>query len=226
MRTTTSPHRGEPAPEARIVVADGNALSRRGLVAVLRDGGFHVVGEATTATWAMQVLGSRQPDALVAAMDLPNSEPWQFIPAVRRQRPDMAVIALGPARSDDSLFQAMAAGASAYTSRTAMPAAILATVTQALAAPQAFIADELMAAQRRRAQARHPRLSAREVEVLNLLALGMTIPEVAARLFIAESTAKSHVGRIYVKLGVSTRSGAIMAGLAQGIISAAAHPPR
>lgn len=208
------------------MVADGNALSRRGLVAVLRDGGFHVVGEATTATWAMQVLQSRQPDALVAAMDLPNSEPWQFIPAVRRQRPDMAVIALGPARSDDSLFRAMAAGASAYTSRTAMPAAILATVIQALAAPQAFTADELMAAQRRRARTRHPQLSAREAEVLNLLAAGLTVPEVANRLFIAESTAKSHVGRIYVKLGVNTRSGAIMAGLAHGIIAANPQPPR
>lgn len=209
-----------------MVVADGNALSRRGLVAVLRDGGFQVVGEAATATWAMQLLDSREPDALVAAIDLPNSEPWQFIPTVRRSRPDLAVIALGPSRSDDSLFHAMAAGASAYTSRSAMPAAILAVVAHALAAPAAFHAEELMAAQRRRARARAPHLSAREAEVLTLLAAGLTVPEVAERLYIAPSTAKSHVGRIYVKLGVNTRAAAIMAALAQGLITTAAPPPR
>jgi DNA-binding NarL/FixJ family response regulator len=119
----------------------------------------------------------------------------------------------------------MAAGASAYTSRTAMPAAILATVVQALASPQAFTADDLMAAQRRRSRTRHTHLSAREAEVLNLLANGLTIPEVAAQLFIAESTAKSHVDRIYVKLGVNTRSAAIMAGLSQGLITAKPQGP-
>lgn len=101
-----------------------------------------------------------------------------------------------------------------------MPGSILAILAQALAAPRAFVADDLMAAQRRRARSRLPRLSAREAQVLELLAAGLTIPAVAQQLYLAESTVKSHVSRIYVKLGVSSRSQAIMAGISLGVVPA------
>lgn len=228
-----APARDDHAPDARVVVADGNALSRRGLAAVLRDSGYQVVGEATTATWALQVVQAKRPDALIAAADLPHADPgtgpadrsW-LVSAARECLPDLAIIVLGPARSDETLFRAAAAGASGYTSRSAMPAAILAILAQALAAPRAFVADDLMAAQRRRARSRTPRLSARESQILQLLAQGMTVPAVAQQLYLAESTVKSHVSRIYVKLGVGNRSQAIMAAVSMGLVPNPGARPR
>lgn len=203
-----------------MVVADGNALSRRGLVTVLRDGGFQVVGEATTASWALQMVQAKSPDVLLAASDLPNSETWALIPTARRSVPALAVVVMAPARSDEALFQALADGASGFVARSSMPATILAVIAQSVAAPTAFTAEDLMAAQRRRTRARTPRLSSRELEVLNLLAEGLTVAGVASRLYIAESTAKSHVNRIYVKLGVGSRTQAILAAMQLGLITA------
>jgi DNA-binding NarL/FixJ family response regulator len=209
VRPAPSAGQHDLVPDARVVVADGNALSRRGLVTVLRDGGYVVVGEATTATWALHVLQSKNPDA---------SEPWSLIAAVRRRSPGLAIVALGQTRSDEAMFKALSDGASGFAARSSMPSTILGILAQAISAPGAFIAEDLMAAQRRRARSRAPRMSARELEVLALLAEGLTVPAVAQRLFIAESTAKSHVSRIYVKLGVGSRSQALLAAIQLGMV--------
>lgn len=200
------------------MVADGNALTRRGLVTILREGDLRVVGEATTAPWALQVLQTRRPNCLVAADDLPNPNRWNLIEVARSRWPDLALVALGANRSDESLLAAMAAGASAYVPKSALPAQLLATIQQALASPRAFVADDLLAAQRRRARAHGPALTARELEVLTLLAEGLSTQQVSERLFIAPSTTKSHLARIYAKLSVSSRSQALMAALNAGLL--------
>ncbi|MGV1005089.1 MAG: response regulator transcription factor [Candidatus Nanopelagicales bacterium] len=221
-RSLTQPSPAAPAagpPEARVVVADGNALSRRGLVAILRDGGFEVVAEAATVTWALQAANAKHPDCLIASDDLPNSENFELITTARHRWPAMGLIALSARRDPAALSAALAAGASVYLPKTALPAAFVGAVVQAMAAPNAFSAEDLLASRRSRGRPRGPRLSARELEVLTLAAEGLSVQQMSTRLFVAESTTKSHLSRIYGKLGVSTRAQALMAAIDAGLIT-------
>lgn len=216
---TTGPALGEATPEARVVVADGNALSRRGLVTILRDGGLEVVAEAATVTWALQAVNAKRPDCLVASDELPNSEHFEVITTARHRWPGMGLVALSARRSEEAVTAALAAGASVYLAKNALPAAFVGAVVQAIAAPTAFSAEDLLAARWRRARPRGPHLTSRELEVLTLAAEGLPISAISRRLFVSDSTTKSHLSHIYAKLGVSTRAQALMAAIDAGLLA-------
>lgn len=208
-----------PASGLRVVVADAHHLSRRGLVDVLRSAGADVLAEPTTAEAALRTLAENPADVLVVSLDLPRAERGHVVAIARDRWPGLAVVALSEGPSDQALFSALQMGASAYLPKTADPDRVVSAVVQSAAAPGAFVADDLLGASRRRTRSRGPRLTPREAEVLALAADGLTVRQISARLYVSEATTKSHLAGIYRKLGVTTRSQAVLAAARLGMLS-------
>lgn len=201
----------------RVVVADGHHLARRGLAGLLVEAGASVVAEVADTDEALRALAEHAPDVLVVDLELSGRERGHVVAIARDRWPSLAVVALSEQPSADALLAALELGASAYLPKTAEPARIVASTVHAAAAPGAFLADDLMAGHRR-AHMRGPRLTARESEVLRLAAEGLTVRGISARLFVAEATTRSHLAGIYRKLGVSSRSQAVLAAERLGML--------
>lgn len=197
------------ASGVRVVVADGNALTRRGLAAILTEAGATVVGEAGDTESALRWVAQGLPGVLVVTLDLRGPERGHVVAIARDRWPDLAIVALSDEATDDALLDALELGASAYLPKTAPAERIVAMAVQSVAAPRAFLAEGLPATRRRGSHAGPP-LTAREYEVLRLAAEGLTVKGISARLFISEATTRSHLSGIYHKLGVSSRSRAVL----------------
>jgi DNA-binding NarL/FixJ family response regulator len=192
-----------------VVVADNNALARRGLAAILSDAGATVVGDAADTEAALRWVAQALPEVLVVSLDLRGPERGHVVAIARDRWPDLAIVALSAEASDDARLDALELGASAYLPKTAAPEQVVATTVQAAAAPGAFLSEGAPAT---RSRGRHsgPQLTPRESEVLRLAAEGLTVRGISARLFVSEATTRSHLSGIYHKLGVSSRSQAVL----------------
>jgi DNA-binding NarL/FixJ family response regulator len=131
----------------------------------------------------------------------------------------MGVVVLTMYDSDDYLFQALEAGASAFVTKGSPTPALVSAVRHAAASPTAFSAADLALAMQRRMRGGDVRLTEREGEILQLLKQGLPVNAIAARLYISPSTAKTHVSRLYDKLGASNRTQAIMAAIRLRLIA-------
>jgi DNA-binding NarL/FixJ family response regulator len=118
---------------------------------------------------------------------------------------------------DQAQLRAWQLGASAHLPLTATPEEVVATIRQAVAAPSAFLGEDLLALRRSPAGS-GPRLTPREAEVLHLAAEGLSVAAISRRLFVTEATTKSHLSGIYRKLGVSTRAAAVLAAERLGML--------
>ena len=119
---------------------------------------------------------------------------------------------------DEHLFAALEAQASAFVAKSAPTDEVLSAARHAASSPHAFTAADLPGAMRRRMDPAKPRLSAREQEVLDLLGQGLTIPVLAKRLYISESTAKTYASKLYEKLGAHNRSQALVEAVRLGLL--------
>ncbi len=199
----------------RVVVADSHHLVRRGLAEVLTSAGA-LVTQAQDADSALREVAERHADVLVVSLDLPGSERGHVVAIARDRWPRLAVVALSDATSNEAMLSALDLGASAYLPKTAQPERFVSTTVRAVAAPGAFVADDVLAPRR---QARGgPRLTPRESEVLGLAAEGLTVHGISARLYISEATTRSHLSGIYRKLGVTSRSQAVLAAERLGML--------
>jgi DNA-binding NarL/FixJ family response regulator len=120
---------------------------------------------------------------------------------------------------DEHLFAALEAGASAFVPKDVPADEVVAAARHAAASPRAFTASDLAGAMQRRLSPTGPQLSPREQEVLALLADGLGVAAIARTLHISESTAKTHVARLYEKLAATNRAQALMSALRLGLIS-------
>jgi DNA-binding NarL/FixJ family response regulator len=203
----------------RIVIADDHPVVRAGLRAVLDVAGdVEVVGEAATPDEAVALAASLDPDLVL--MDLQFGQERTGADATRQIRAAEAapyVLVLTNYDSDGDILGAVEAGASGYLLKDAPPAELLAAVRAAAAGESALapaVASRLLA----RMRAPRVSLSAREIEVLRLVADGASNTEVGARLHITDATVKSHLVHVFSKLGVSSRTGAVAAARGLGIL--------
>ncbi len=120
---------------------------------------------------------------------------------------------------DEQLFGALEAGASAFVSKDSPSEDVLAAARHASVSPRSFAAADLAGAMQRRLSPSGPQLSNRETEVLHLLAEGLGVAGIARRLYVSESTAKTHISKIYEKLGAANRAQAIMLAIRSGLLS-------
>ncbi|CAH0199618.1 response regulator transcription factor [Microbacterium sp. Bi128] len=203
----------------RVVIADDHPVVRAGVRALLEaEPDIEVVGAAATPDEAVALAAAHSPELVL--MDLQFGDRAAGAEATRRVRALAAppyVLVLTNYDTDGDILGAVEAGASGYLLKDAPPHELLAGV-RAAAAGQSALAPAI--AGRLLARLREPRvsLSAREIEVLRLVARGSSNAEVAARLHITDATVKSHLAHVFSKLGVSSRTAAVSAARALGVL--------
>lgn len=198
-------------PPVRLLLCDDHAVVRAGLRALLSSAdGIEVIGEAGTGEEALALAARLRPD--VVLMDLQLDAGMDGVTATRRLTggPEAGprVLVLTMFDTDADITRAIEAGATGYLLKAERPDELFAAIRTAAAGRTALsapVADRLLT----RLRSPRPALSAREHEILAQLARGLGNREIARALFISEATVKTHLGRIYGKLGVETRSGAV-----------------
>lgn len=203
----------------RVVVVDDHAVVRAGLRALLDgEADVAVVGEAADATEAEDVVVRTRPD--VVLMDLNLGAGTGGAAATTRLRALTSpprVLVLTAFATDSDVISALDAGASGYVLKDAPPAELYDAIRRT-ARGETVLAPAVAATLVRRSAVHAPVLTEREVAVLELLATGLGNREMARQLLVSEATVKSHLSRIYTKLGVDTRAGAVARAIEQRII--------
>jgi DNA-binding NarL/FixJ family response regulator len=209
---------------ASVLLVDDHELIRQGLRrAFERQKDFEVVADVGTIEEAQALLSSA-PDVAIIDLRIGDGNGLDLVRAARAARPEMGIVVLTMYAGDEQLFAALEAGASAFVSKDAPTDEVIAAARHAFAAPRSFSAADLAEALQRRGQPSGPQLSPRETEVLTLLAEGLSVAAISKRLFISESTTKSHISSVYEKLGVNNRASAVMAAIRAGLVQAEAKP--
>jgi len=205
----------------RLVIADDHPIVRAGLRALFDlEEDFEVVGEAATADEAVAVAERQNPDVVLMDLQFGAGAGINGADATRRIRAlDAApyVLVLTNYDSDADILGAVEAGASGYLLKDAPPHELIVAV-RAAAAGESALAPVIAARLLDRMRAPRASLSSREIEVLELVATGRSSTEVAARLFVSETTVKSHLAHIFSKLDVSSRTAAVSAARQRGIL--------
>lgn len=210
---------GELPDHLRVVVAVGPPLLRRGIVEVLQDAGMVVVGQAADMTSALRAVVEHAPNVLVVDLHLRAAFERGHVVAIARDRwPGLGIVALGDTSADAPMRTALDLGASAYLATGADPTQLVSSVRRTAAAPGAFLAENLTTLKKAARSTGGPRLTAREADVLRLAAEGLTVRAISGRLFVSESTTRSHLAGIYRKLGVTSRSQAVLVAERLGVL--------
>ncbi|MFG3550281.1 response regulator [Streptomyces sp. NPDC047725] len=195
----------------RILVCDDHVVVRAGLLALLDSApGIEVVGEAGTGEEALALAARLVPD--VVLMDLQLGEGIDGVETTRRLTaapgPSPHVLVLTTYDTDADITRAIEAGATGYLLKAERPEELFAAIHAAARGRTALsgpVASRVMANMR----SPRPSLTDRERDILAQLATGLGNREIARALFISEATVKTHLRRIYDKLGVDTRAGAV-----------------
>lgn len=203
-----------------VVLVDDHELIRQGLRrAFERTEDFAVVGEAGSVAEAVQVIESLSPDVVIFDVRLPDGSGLDAARRVRATHPTMGIVVLTMYAGDDQLFGALEAGASAFVPKDSPADDVISAARHAAVSPRAFTANDLAGAMQRRLSPSGPQLSPREREVLTLLADGLGVAAISKQLFISESTTKTHISKVYEKLGAGNRAQALMTAMRLGLIT-------
>lgn len=203
-----------------MLLVDDHDLIRQGLSrAFERQSDFTVVGESGSVGEALAMAGSLEPDVVVTDVRLPDGTGLDIVRSLRKTDPEIGLVVLTMYAGDDQLFAALDAGASAFVAKDAPADDVVAAARHAVVAPRSFTAANLADAMKRRMEPSGPKLSPREREVLVLLSEGLGVAAIAKRMYVSESTAKTHISKIYEKLGAGNRAQAIMRAVRAGLIS-------
>lgn len=207
-----------------VLLVDDHELIRQGLArAFERDPDMAVVGQAGTVADGVSTWESLRPDVVVTDLQLPDGHGLDVVRAIRHQSDTTGVVVLTMHAGDDQIFAAMEAGASAFVGKDTRATEVVSAAKHAAVAPRTFLCAGLSQAVVRRATSpAPPKLSGREAEVLALLADGLGTAEIAASLFMSESTAKTHITHIYQKLGSANRAQALVTAMRLGLLDHAA----
>lgn len=206
----------------RIVIADDHGVVRQGLRMFLSlDEELEVVGEAQNGAEALELARQLKPDVVLMDLLMPVMDGITAIGAIRRELPEVEVIALTSVLEDASVVGAVKAGAIGYLLKDTQ-ADELRRAIKAAAEGQVQLAPQ--AAARLLREVRTPEspeaLTDRETDVLRLLAMGRANKEIARELDIGEKTVKTHVSNILGKLGVQSRTQAALYAVRTGLVPA------
>jgi len=203
-----------------VLLVDDHELIRQGLArAFERDSAMSIVAQAGTVAQAVSLYDETVPDVVVTDLQLPDGNGLEVVRALRGRSQDVGLVVLTMHAGDDQIFGAMEAGASAFVGKDSKATEVVSAAKHAAVAPRTFLCAGLSEAMMRRALSpATPKLSAREDEVLGLLAEGLGTGEIAARLYLSESTAKTHITHIYQKLGAANRAQALVAAMRLGML--------
>ena len=196
-----------------VVVVDDHPFFRDGVTRGLaRDGRIEVVGEAGNGAEALAVIGRELPDVALVDYQLPDMNGVDVTHALRRDAVATRVLLVSAVTDGAVVFRALEEGAAGYVAKDASRSELIDAVMQVARGETVIpggLTEGLAAQIRLRAQPSAPALTPRELDVLKGFARGLSIPQLAAELFVAPSTVKTHTQRLYEKLGVSDRAAAV-----------------
>jgi DNA-binding NarL/FixJ family response regulator len=204
----------------RILITDDHPVVREGLAGMLAgQPDFEVVGMAADGSTAVRLHQELSPDVTLMDLRMPGLDGVGAIDAIKAQQPKANILVLTTYDSDADILRAIEAGATGYLLKDA-PREELFRAIRAAATGESVLAPTVAARimTRMRAPAEE-NLSAREIEVLQLVARGNSNKEVGKALHISTATVKTHLIHIYSKLGVDDRTSAVTTALEKGIIT-------
>jgi DNA-binding NarL/FixJ family response regulator len=203
--------------QIRVLVVDDHPLLREGIAAVLEaQSDIALVGEATNGCEALQLFRSLRPDVTLMDLQMPEMDGIEAIHAIRAEFPGARIAILTTYRGDVRALHAIKAGALGYLLKSSLRKELLDAI-RSIAAGKHHIPAEI--AVELADHLSHDSLTAREIQVLQCVAMGKPNKQIAAELMIAEDTIKGHLRSIMDKLGASNRTHAVTLGIQRGIIT-------
>jgi DNA-binding NarL/FixJ family response regulator len=222
---------GGARPPARLLIADDHDLVREGLRAVLSgEDDLEVVGEAKDGREALRMCRSLSPDLVLMDVRMPKSDGLEATRAIKEEMPEVSVMMVTMHENPDYLLEAIRAGAAGYILKDAEGERLVGAVRRTLNEESPLdeelamrllqsLAREKERSSRPSPEAPVPALTAEELEVLRLLALGQTNRQISRSLLSSVSTVKAHVRSTIAKLGVSDRTQAAVRAIQLGLAS-------
>ena len=200
----------------RILAADDHGLLRQGIAALVDlEPDMELVAQASTGREAIEQFRRHHPDITLMDLQMPDISGIEAIIAIRGEFPDARIIVLTTYAGDVQVVRALKAGARGYLLKGNVHTDLLETI-RAVHAGRKRVAPEVAA--ELAMHTTEDELTARELEILKLIAKGNANKEIAAQLAVAEDTVKKHVTSILEKLGANDRTHAVTIGLERGII--------
>ncbi|HEX2298577.1 MAG TPA: response regulator transcription factor [Blastococcus sp.] len=195
----------------RVLVVDDQRLVREGLTALLElVDDLQLVALAADGNQAIALVAEHRPDVVLMDLRMPGLDGIEATRRIRRQHPDVEVVVLTTHADDDSVLAALRAGARGYLTKDAGVAEIARAVAAAHAG-QALLDPQVQAQLLTSLSDGRPRgpLTERETDVLALVAEGLSNVEISRRLVVSEATVKTHINRIFAKIGARDRAQAV-----------------
>jgi DNA-binding NarL/FixJ family response regulator len=203
-----------------ILLVDDHPVVRDGLRGMLTaEADLVVVGEAASGDEAVVAAAAHRPDVILMDLRMPGLDGVGATERILAARAGARIVVLTTYETDEDILRAVEAGACGYLLKDATRAELAAAVRSAAGGGTVLaptVADRLSRETRRRAA--RPILSAREVEVLTLVARGHTNAEIGRRLHISEATVKTHLLRTFTKLDVADRTAAVTTAMSLGLL--------
>jgi len=207
----------------RILLVDDHPVVRQGIKQVLSDA-FHPaqMGEASNAEEGMAEIKSTEWDVLVLDLSLPGTSGLDLLKDLRRERPTLPVLVLSMYSPDQFARRAMNAGASGYLTKDSNPNELIKAVGEVIAGRRylnpAVVGEMVSPLQPESGQRPHEALSDREYQVLRMIASGLTVSQVAARLTLSVKTVSTYRARVLEKMNMKTTAELMHYGIQHGLI--------
>jgi DNA-binding NarL/FixJ family response regulator len=197
---------------ARLLIIDDHAVVRQGLIQAFNDKGFASIDTAGTLKEARAKIAAFNPEAIIIDLNLPDGSGLEVVQWVRKFSPDIAIIILSLNDPAQFVKIARSSGANAYLSKSQSMQEIISSVNFALSHPGSFTST--IAAD----QPLDFDITAREIEVLYLLAEGASNLDISLKLFISISTVKTHISTVLRKLQCANRPAAVKIARDKGLL--------
>jgi two-component system, NarL family, response regulator len=201
----------------RVLIVDDHSIVRQGLTTIInRDPEMTVIAQAEDGQQAIALFREYQPDVTLMDLRMPQMAGVEAITAICAEFKAARIVVLTTYDGDEDIYRGLHAGAKGYLLKDAKPNELLSAI-RTIHRGQQYIPPEVGAKLVQRMS--NPELSERELDVLRLMAQGMSNLEISTTLSIGESTVKSHVNRILSKLGVNDRTQAVIIAVKRGIVN-------
>ncbi len=222
--STSTPTTQTQATTIRILIVDGQAVARAGLRRLLDSyEGLHVIGEAADDVQAVSETLELGPQVVLLDSQLPNGQSLNALRQIKQLNLDTKVLLLSAQDREEYLYETLRAGADGYVLKDIAPDDLVQAL-RVVASGEVLVQPQLAGRLLSRVgkQGNRPpyeTLTARELDVLRLLARGLRNKEIAARLYVSERTVNFHLANIYQKLNVSGRTEALSKAIEQGLVT-------
>ncbi len=203
-----------------VLLIDDHELIRNGLGAVIDlEPDLNVIATAGSVAEGVRRYQETRPDVVITDLQMQDGTGLDVVRTLRKDNDRVGLIVLTMHSGDEQIFAAMQAGASGFVGKDAPSTEVIKAARHAAVSPKAFVCAGLVGAMMRRQSAESTALTEREHDVLLLLAEGLNAAAIGAKLYLSESTTKSHIARIYQKLGAANRAQALVTAMRIGLLS-------